>query len=281
MNRHISTPYHVAQHINEFVSQKAALALVDGNKLWDFHRPLEADCSLSFLHLTDSEPHLTNKAYWRACSFLLGALAETCFKDNVECHLHSFPSPNVKSGSFVYDVQLSLGDWVPTKNELLILSAEFVKICRQHLPFHRLDVDPELAEEIFSYNPFKSSQIPDIASNSPGNKITLYRVGDHLDISRGPMINNTKLLGRTSITASDPATINGVSVCGVVHQEITGTTRKTTSTVTAEGEERKSLQHRHYLGRRQKGTRSQESSTTAVEQRPQRREYSSEERRLK
>ncbi|KAG8279465.1 hypothetical protein J6590_104824, partial [Homalodisca vitripennis] len=59
---------------------------------------------------------------------------------------------------------------------------------------------------------------------------------------------------------SDPATINGVSVCGVVHQEITGTTRKTTSTVTAEGEERKSLQHRHYLGRRQKGTRSQESS---------------------
>ncbi|XP_046684684.1 39S ribosomal protein L39, mitochondrial-like [Homalodisca vitripennis] len=201
MNRHISTPYHVAQHINEFVSQKAALALVDGNKLWDFHRPLEADCSLSFLHLTDTEPHLTNKAYWRACSFLLGALAETCFKDNVECHLHSFPSPNVKSGSFVYDVQLSLGNWVPTKNELLILSAEFVKICRHHLPFHRLDVDPELAEEIFSYNPFKSSQIPDIASNSPGNKITLYRVGDHLDISRGPMINNTKLLGRTSITA--------------------------------------------------------------------------------
>ncbi|KAG8267746.1 hypothetical protein J6590_045013 [Homalodisca vitripennis] len=39
---------------------------------------------------------------------------------------------------------------------------------------------------------------------------------------------------------SDPATINGVR-CGVVHQEITGITRKTTSTVTAEGEERKNL----------------------------------------
>ncbi|XP_054264622.1 39S ribosomal protein L39, mitochondrial [Macrosteles quadrilineatus] len=201
MNRQMSTPYHVALHINEFIAHKSVLGLVDGQRLWDMHRPLDSDCTLQFLNFVDSDPHHCNKAYWRSCSFLLGALAETCFKDSIHCNLHSFPSPNVKSGSFVYDVQLSLDDWTPSKDELRILSAEFSKLCRQHLPFHRLDVDPEVALEIFSYNPFKSSQIPDIAMNSPGNKITLYRVGDHVDISRGPMINNTKQIGRATITA--------------------------------------------------------------------------------
>lgn len=80
----------------------------------------------------------------------------------------------VRSGSFVYDMQLSLDEWVPTKDELRILSAEFVKICRQHLPFHRLEVQAEVAEEIFSYNPFKSSQIPDIANSSPGEPYTPF-----------------------------------------------------------------------------------------------------------
>lgn len=74
----------------------------------------------------------------------------------------------VKSGSFVYDVQLFLDDWQPSRDELRILSAEYVKLCRQHLPFHRLEVDADVAQQIFSYNPFKTSQIPDIATNSPG-----------------------------------------------------------------------------------------------------------------
>lgn len=80
--------------INEFVANKAALALVDGNKLWDMHRPFEDDCSVTFLQFLDPDPHHVNRAYWRSCSFLLGAVAETCFKDNVQCILHSFPSPN-------------------------------------------------------------------------------------------------------------------------------------------------------------------------------------------
>lgn len=32
-------------------------------------------------------------------------------------------------------------------------------------------------------------------------KVILYRIGDHIDISRGPMISNTDLLGRCTITA--------------------------------------------------------------------------------
>lgn len=41
------------------------------------------------------------------------------------------------------------------------------------------------AEEMFSDNEFKLKQIPDIASKSAsGNTVTLYKAGDHVDISR-------------------------------------------------------------------------------------------------
>lgn len=32
-------------------------------------------------------------------------------------------------------------------------------------------------------------------------KVTLYRIGNHIDISKGPMIGNTDLLGRCTITS--------------------------------------------------------------------------------
>ena len=42
-----------------------------------------------------------------------------------------------------------------------------------------------LAEEMFSDNDFKLKQIPDIAAKSAsGNTVTLYKAGDHVDISR-------------------------------------------------------------------------------------------------
>lgn len=33
------------------------------------------------------------------------------------------------------------------------------------------------------------------------NKIVLYRIGDHIDISRGPMVGNTSFLGRCTVSA--------------------------------------------------------------------------------
>lgn len=49
---------------------------------------------------------------------------------------------------------------------------------------------------------FKAAQIPHMAAQSKsGSTISLYRLSDHVDIARGPLIASTKLLGRFSITA--------------------------------------------------------------------------------
>lgn len=76
----------------------------------------------------------------------------------------------MKSGSFVYDVELpNLPEWTPTDNELRILSASMVKLAQKSYQFDRLAVSEELALEIFQDNKFKKEQVPNIVQQSVGN----------------------------------------------------------------------------------------------------------------
>lgn len=104
----------------------------------------------------------------------------------------------MRSGSFVYDAQLSLDDWVPTQKELQVLSVEMIKFCQKNYPIQCLDVSTDLALDIFKLNPHKTQQIPDIAAHN-GGKVTLYKAGPHIDISRGPMVTSTDHLGRITV----------------------------------------------------------------------------------
>ena len=202
LNKGMSTPLDVAKHISEDLVEQSALATVNG-ELWDMGRPLEDDCTVELMHFHNDEPFKINQAFWRSCSFLLGAALEAVFKKEANVLLHSFPKPNVASGSFIYDVELSMKDWVPTKEELMAISAAMHRLSEQHLPFERLVVDASLAKEIFADNEFKSKQIPDIAAKSKtGHSITLYKVGNHVDISGGPMIGDTSFLGRRCTIAA-------------------------------------------------------------------------------
>lgn len=204
MNKNISTPFNCAQHLAESLVKHSLVAEVNG-ELWDLHRPLETDCTLRLLHCKAEEAHqaaLVNKTFWRSCSFLLGAIIEDSFKDSVSVTLHSFPSANVRSGSFVHDVKLDLLDWQPTQNDLRMLAATMIKFSQANHQIHRLEVKEALALKMFEDNPYKSEQIPDIALKSVNkDMVTLYRVGDHVDISRGPMISSSGHIGRCSITA--------------------------------------------------------------------------------
>lgn len=106
----------------------------------------------------------------------------------------------VKTGSFVYDVQLDLDNWQPTQDELKVLSIEMIKFCQQGHKIECLDVSTELALEMFKNNPYKTEQIPDIAAHN-GGKVTLYKADKHVDISKGPMVANTDHLGRITVTS--------------------------------------------------------------------------------
>ncbi|XP_012058696.1 PREDICTED: 39S ribosomal protein L39, mitochondrial [Atta cephalotes] len=200
MNRNISTPYDCARHISESVAKMSAIALVD-NQVWDMHRPFTGDCELQLTTMQSPRIRMVNYAFWRTCSFILGAVADSAFKDNINLHLHSFPIPNITSGSFIYDVFIDLPDWQPTNSELCAMSALFVKLKNRELLLERLEVPSSIALDMFQDNPFKSQQIPNIVKNSNNGKVTLYRMGDHVDISKGPMVSNSGLVGRVTVSA--------------------------------------------------------------------------------
>lgn len=148
MNRDISTPYDCARHISENVAKTAAIALVDG-RIWDMHRPFTGDCELNLVTMQSPKTGAVNYAFWRTCSLILGAVAESAFKDHVDVHLHSFPVPAIHSGSFTYDVFIDLPDWRPTDSELRAMSALFIKLTSQELPLERLEVPSGVALDIF------------------------------------------------------------------------------------------------------------------------------------
>ncbi|KAL8592949.1 hypothetical protein ACOMHN_050776 [Nucella lapillus] len=201
MNKNLSTPYHCAMHLQEVLTRRSAVALVDGHP-WDMHRPLTDSCQLQFLHFEDLDPTWANEAFWRTCSFILGYVLETAFKDEHYVELCSFPKPNVRSGSFVYDADLKLGDWKPSAWELNVLGRTGYKLFFKDYPFERLEIDKSLARKMFEENRFKSAQIPAMAEKSEtGSKVTVYRMGDHVDITAGPLVANTNQLGRFSVTA--------------------------------------------------------------------------------
>lgn len=199
MNKNVSTPYDCALHINKSLTMYPAVAMVN-DLVWDINKPLENDCQLRFLHYTEAKPHEVNKAYWRSCSFLLGSLLETAFKDNFKVILHSWPNSDYRSGSFVYDAFLDVDDWTPSQAELKMLGKVALQEVRsKNLRFEPLEVDVAVAERIFEHNHFKLEQLKSISKKS--RKINLYRLGDHVDISSGPMITSTGQFGIFSVTA--------------------------------------------------------------------------------
>jgi large subunit ribosomal protein L39 len=195
LNKNMSTPYNACQHMGEALMSRSALATVNG-QLWDMHRPLEEDCTLKLIHFHDKDPFHLNRAFWRSCSLMLSSALDLAFKDDILVELHSFPAPNVASGSFVADVDLKCGhEWTPCKEEMQVFSSLMHKMAEENLKFERLVVSSDFAKDMFQENQYKSKQIPSIAENY-NDRITLYRIGSYVDISGGPMIGSTSFLGR-------------------------------------------------------------------------------------
>lgn len=210
MNKYISTPYDCARSLSESLTTRSVVAEINNldekeeNKcqFWDMHRPLEESCKLRLRHFVEDDLKEVNKIYWRSCSLVLGIAIRMAFKDEVKVLLHSWPKPQISSGSFVYDVALNLKEtWTPSESELRNFSKVLWTIKEAALPFERLSVKKDVAKEMFSSNPLKLNAIDSIAEGNENSKVNVYRCGGYLDLSVGPMISNTGLIGRISLAS--------------------------------------------------------------------------------
>lgn len=90
----IQQQFVFSSDIGDIAMNRTAVALVNGDTLWHMHKPLHESCNVQLLHYNMAQPAMVNKAFWRTCSFLLGAVISKAFKDTVSVQLHSFPIPN-------------------------------------------------------------------------------------------------------------------------------------------------------------------------------------------
>lgn len=94
-----STPASFLKHVNKDISSDVVVAKVDGKELWDLNRPLERDCSVSYIPFTSPEGR---NVFWHSSAHVLGEAAE--------CHYNCLLShgPPVEQG-FFYDMAIAGG----------------------------------------------------------------------------------------------------------------------------------------------------------------------------
>uniref|UniRef100_H2YQ00 TGS domain-containing protein n=1 Tax=Ciona savignyi TaxID=51511 RepID=H2YQ00_CIOSA len=238
MNRHLSTPYHCAMHISSSVANSAVLAVVtpsdaqpnskvtavqakhDGEVsateaaqpepiLWDLHHPLQYNCSMELLRFNMDNKNQrrhqeVNKAYWRTCSVILGAIAREAFKENQKVGVLKIPEVSVENGAFCCDLILDpkMRGWKVKEEDLLFLSKVARRIVSKNLKFERLDVETELARDVFKHDEHRLHTIAEMATQQGDDEvISMYRFGEHIEVCEGPLISDTFKIFHFVVTA--------------------------------------------------------------------------------
>ncbi|XP_061654588.1 39S ribosomal protein L39, mitochondrial isoform X1 [Phyllopteryx taeniolatus] len=202
MNRGMSTPHSCAKHLTEHHVTNSALALVDGEPC-PLYQPLTRSCKLTLLTFKDSDPTLVNQAYWRSCAALLGQVLETAFKDHLSVELLSTPEVPVTSGAFLCDLVLDtqLDSWTSSEESLRSLTRGAQQLILQDLPWEPLEVAPSVALEAFSHSRCQQEAVEQKAAQNPKQTVMLYRCGDHVLLSGGPLVARTGLCFQYEVTA--------------------------------------------------------------------------------
>lgn len=94
-----STPGSFLRHVDKDISSDVVISKVNGKELWDLDRPLEYDCTVSYVPFSSSEG---KNVFWHSSAHVLGEAAECQYN----CLLSH--GPPVEQG-FFYDMAIAEG----------------------------------------------------------------------------------------------------------------------------------------------------------------------------
>eukprot|EP01051_Picozoa_sp_SAG22_P014136 SAG22_NODE_1673_length_3836_cov_3.441263_1_plen_545_part_00 len=159
-------------------------AVADGS--WDMERPLTADCTVELFAWETPEG---KAAFWHSSAHILGHAMELVYGGWLTI------GPPLDDG-FYYDMYTgteACGE-ARTASEVDFAAIE-AKINESiakkgHGMCNRIEVSKEQALELFGYNKFKVEMINDLMA--AGTTTSVYRVGDFVDLCRGPHIPSSK-----------------------------------------------------------------------------------------
>lgn len=177
-----SSPYDLAASISAGLAKQAFAALVNGEG-WDLHRPFEGDATCKLI--TKKDPEVLEFIRHDTAHVLAEAAKELFPEVQVTI------GPAIENG-FYYDFYRETPF---TPDDLSRLEKRMAEIIDRDEAIQREVWDRDEAIQYFEGigEAYKAEIIRDLPE---GEKITVYRQGDFLDLCRGPHAPSTKHIGK-------------------------------------------------------------------------------------
>ncbi|KAL0238897.1 hypothetical protein PCE1_004588 [Barthelona sp. PCE] len=194
----ISTPNSIAAGIAKSLAKRSCVAKVN-NQLWGMQEPLMEDCSLFLLDFDSEEG---KEVFWHSSAHVLGMVLEDLFGAELGT------GPCDERG-FFYDAQLQDGSTIDASRVSEIEKA-YKAAVRNPNKFEKLIVSKDDAKHLFAYSKFKTEILNEVIP-AEEETVSIFRVGDFVDLCRGPHLFSSKSIGAYMVVSASNAWWRGVS----------------------------------------------------------------------
>ncbi|HAA89301.1 MAG: Threonine--tRNA ligase [Thermoanaerobacterales bacterium 50_218] len=180
-----STWIDVAGKISKKLAREVLVVKVDG-KLQDLTAPAQANQKVEFLTFEDEEGR---NVYRHTSAHILAQAVKRLYP---EAKLAIGPA--IADG-FYYDFDL---DHPFTPQDLEEIEKEMKKIIKEDLPIERLEVSHEEALKLFQ-DMGEDYKVELLQELPPGEKVSLYKQGEFVDLCLGPHLPRTGVVGAVKL----------------------------------------------------------------------------------
>ncbi|MFN7327741.1 MAG: threonine--tRNA ligase [Chitinophagales bacterium] len=181
-----TTAMDVAKSISEGLARSVLAAKIDG-EVRDLSRPIQQDCSITFLKWDDKEGKQT---FWHSSAHLLAEAIESLYPGT------KFGiGPAIENG-FYYDIDT--GDRPLTAADLPKIEQKVLELAKNKSVYTRTEVSKQDAIKYFTEkgDEYKLELIEGLADG----QITFYQQGNFIDLCKGPHIPSTEPIKAVKIT---------------------------------------------------------------------------------
>lgn len=166
----------ILKHIGEGLLRNA-IAVKINDKLVDLETPITESTDFFVITFKDE---IGKEIYWHSSSHVLALAVKRLFPKAL-----FGIGPAIEQG-FYYDFDI---DRAFTEEDIKKIEEEVNKIIKEDIKFERFEIDYNTALEKFKDQKYKIELIKEIKNK--GEKLSYYKVGEFIDLCRGPHIPST------------------------------------------------------------------------------------------
>lgn len=172
------TGFEIAKAISQSLLNKA-LAIKVNDQMYDLNRAIEHDAQIKIITWDDPEG---KSLFWHSSSHIMAAAISSLFPE-----AKFGIGPSIEQG-FYYDIDF--GDHKVSEEDLEKIENKIKEIIKLDIPFVRKEVTKQEALDYFKKidNIYKIELIEELENQ----QLTLYTLGDFVDLCRGPHLPSTK-----------------------------------------------------------------------------------------